>query len=489
LANSTPSILELAYAQWLTTEEQARERAVVQARAYHDGDQSVYLTERMKKVLGTDAKFNLNLVRTVVMAVAELLLVKRFECADEQQAEWAQVVWDAARMNEKHGDVHEGVLRDGEFFVIVDWDAANARPRFTPHQRYTDPTVFVAGASSANGDGFGCRAFYPDDDDNQPMLYASKRWTQYLGNGQARQRKTDYYPDRVEKYVAQGGAWIPANEDVDPDTGAIVFPLPWVDAHGEPLGIPVIHFRNPGLRSEAWDALPIQKLINKMLIDLLIAGDITAFRIFVALGFIPTSDGQAPRKNAQGEIENALDLEPGQIIGTPRAATEAAFNAIEPAQLTPFLETIEKAIAWTAMVTGTPVSRFQLTGQVASADSQKEGTTPLLSKCRNRQTRFGNAWIDAMTIARKLANVFGGESFDESQLITLLWEPLEPRDTLAELTEKEKFWTIVANTVAQTAGEISAEIVLRDLGWTDEQIFASGIRERVTQEVIPNVGQ
>jgi hypothetical protein len=94
-----------------------------------------------------------------------------------------------------------------------------------------------------------------------------------------------------------------------------------------------------------------------------------------------------------------------------------------------------------------------------------------------------------MTIARKLANVFGGESFDESQLITLLWEPLEPRDTLAELTEKEKFWTIVANTVAQTAGEISAEIVLRDLGWTDEQIFASGIRERVTQEVIPNVGQ
>lgn len=483
---SQPTLTELAYAQWLSVEEQARERAVVQARAYHDGDQMVYLTERMKNVLGQNAKFNLNLVRTVVMAVAEILLISKFDCDDKKQADWANAIWLANRMDEKNADVHEATLRDGEHFIIVDWDTANARPRFTPHQRYTDPTVFVNESAGANGDGFGCRAFYPGDDFNQPMQYASKRWTEYLGNGQARQRKTDYYPAHIEKYELLGGQWVAFREDFSQDTGELIWPLPWLDQQGKPLGIPVIHFRNPELRPEAWDALPPQQLINKMLIDLLVSGDLTAFRIFVALGFLPTSDGKEPRTNSKGEIENALTLEPGGIVGTTKSASETSFNAIEPASLTPFLETIEKAIAWTAMATGTPASRFQLTGQVASADSQKEGSTPLYAKARNRQQRFGNGWSDCFAMARKLQNTFGTQKFIKDKSIAPVWNPLEPRDTLAELTEKEKFWSIVANTVAQTAGEISAEMVLRDLGWTDEQIARSGIRERVTQEVIPN---
>lgn len=476
-----PNSLELAYAQWLTLDEQARERAVILARAYYAGDHYVHLTARMKRILGTEAKFNLNIVRVILSAVSELLIIDRFESGNEQLDQWANHIWRINRMDELQTDVHEGVLSDGEFFIIVDWDAERGIPRFSIHPRYTDPTITVEGTNLC-GDGFGCRAYYQNDDDSQPLLYVSKRWTEYLGDGRARQRRTDYYPDRIEKYAAQGGMWIPIEED-----GASV--IPWVDRSGKPLGIPVVHFRNPGMRPEAWDAICIQQLIDKTLLDMMMACDATAFRIFVALGFIPTTDNQPPRKNARGEIENALDIEPGQVIGTLRSPGEASFSAIDPAPLTPFLDVIDHAIQWAAMVTSTPLSRFQLTRQVASSESQKESVSPLYAKVRNRQVRFGNAWSDCFDIARKLSNVFGGASLDENLPIKPVWYPLEPRNVLQELDERAKFWSIVASTVSQTAGEISAEVVLRDLGWTDEQIAASHIRERVTEDVIPTTEQ
>jgi len=454
----TPTDLELAYMQWLTQEEQARERAIIQMRAFYDGDQQVYLTERMKRVLGTDTRLNLNLVRTVVQAVAELLIVNRFDCPDEAVAQWARDVWRANRMDQYSSDVHEGILRDGEYFVIVDWDSENKRPRFTPHQRYTDPTVFVSGANSANGDGFGCRAYYPNDDDSQPMEYACKRWTEDLGSGKARQRMTRYYPDRIEKYASDGLSWIPITDPEDNQ----VWPLPWVDAAGKPLGIPVVHFRNPGLRPEAWDALPIQKMLNKLLVDLLMSADITAFRIFVALGFVPTSDGEPPRKNARGEVENALDIEPGQVIGTTRAANEAEFRAIEPAQLTPLLDAIEKAINWIAMVTDTPLSRFQVTRQVASSESQKESRESLFAKARNRQIRFGNSWEDCLAMARRLANTFGNAGLDDGAAIETVWAPLETR-SVSDLALEWK---------AKREAGIPREQLWSEMGYSAEQITA-----------------
>lgn len=450
---------ELAFAQWMAAEEQARERAVVLARAYHDGEQAVYLTERMKKVLGSDAKFNLNLARTVVMAVAEILGVTAFAHPDSEQVQFAARVWSASRMDERHTDVHEGALRDGEYFVLVDWDTDKRLPRLTPQQRYTDASVTIAGNLAQTGDGFGMRAFYPDGDDNLPMQYAVKRWVEYR-DGKAYQRATKYYPDHVEKYIANGGGWELTLDEGDQvrEDGFI----PWVDQAGKPIGVPVIHFKNPGMRCEAWDAIPLQQVVNKALIDTLMAADMTAFRIFVALGFIPTSDGLEQRKNIKGVIENALDIEPGQIVGTTKSVGTADFRAIEPASLDALLALIERATIWTAMVTGTPVSRFQLTRQVSAVEAQKEGKEPLIAKARNRQTRFGNSWADCMAMARRLNNVYGDQMLDEATPIVPQWQSLETRN-IDNLTAEWK---------AKRDAGVPREQIWREMGYSPEQIAA-----------------
>ncbi|MBM3748923.1 MAG: hypothetical protein FJW34_24410, partial [Acidobacteria bacterium] len=269
--------LRLSFLEWMSSQETARQKAVVKARNYHDGEQSTFLNDRLKEFLylgkeSGEPDFHLNVCRSVVTAITERLLVSGFDSANEGLAKWAWSVWSDNRLDAGQDEVHEGAIRDGEYFVLVDWDSEKRRVRFTPHQRYTD--------GSNGGDGFGCKIWYPDDNPALPATYAAKRWTEVTDNSKARQRMTLYYPERVEKYAASGAAW----ERVS-DPGDAGWPLAWVDQQGQPLGLPVIHFYNPALRCEAWDGIPLQNAINKTLIDLLATADLTAFRIFVALGW------------------------------------------------------------------------------------------------------------------------------------------------------------------------------------------------------------
>lgn len=425
----TPTGAEIAFAHWLYEEELERQRQVVKARQYHDGDQPTFLTDRARAMLALsslDDDFCLNVTRGVIEAVTERLLIVGFKCIDAATAIWAWQSWQADRLDAKQNEVHEAAVRDGESFIIVDWDAERQRVTFIPHERYTDPQV--------GGSGQGCKATYLNDDPNQPMQFASKRWVEYLGNGQARQRLTIYYPDRIEKYMMAGqGQWTPIDAQTMRAEGDSAWPLPWVRSDGRPLGIPVVHFKNQALRPEAYDELPIQNAINKALIDTLVAGDVTAFRIFVARGFIPTTDGQAPRDDES----NWLELAPGQIVGTTKSANETAFSAIDGAPLDPLLNLLEKMVLWGAVVTRTPVNRYQFSGQVAAEGTLKQQSESLLAKIELKQIVLGDAWEDAMTVARRLQNEFGGgdqgQLLDEEAPIQSLWKNAEKRDRLQEL--------------------------------------------------------
>jgi hypothetical protein len=314
--------------------------------------------------------------------------------------------------------VHAGAVLDGEHFVIVDWDATAKRIRFYPHPRYTDPSV--------EGSGFGCKAHYPDGDPSQEMEFASKRWTETMVDEakqrQTLQRMTLYYPDRIEKYVmGKGGEWAQFAEDGQ------AWPVRWVDGTSAPLGIPVVHFRNPALRSELWNAFYVQDAINKTALDLLAAGDTAGFRILFAHGWIPTTDG----KEAASDGKNLLRIAPGQIIGS--AAADAGLDALEPTDLSKLEDVLNGWIMRLAQVTGTPVSRFQMTKQVAAEGTLKQQESKLIAKIEDRQVTFGNAWEDCLGMARRMANTFGAAGLDEEAQIESQWNPAAVRDETAEL--------------------------------------------------------
>lgn len=470
---------ELAFAAWQADEEKYRQREVVTARAYFEGALVVYATERIKNLLGlqasADVKLKLNIIRPIVNALVERMAVKGFlatvptsEAGDDEAGSdaasaaraWAERVWKLNALDIKQDDIAINTANEGEAFVVVDWDDKKRRPRFTPHPRYTDPTIASTQAGdtrnpreTGEGDGFGCKVFYENDDPNQDVVRASKRWREELGGGKARLRLTEYYPDRIEKYQVEGPKLTPIK-----DEGDAAWPLPWVDGAGVPLGVPVFHATAPDMRPGAIDAWGVQDAIVQAFIDLLAGNRIAAFRIFKAFGFYPTTDGLDPK----ADRSNWLNLEPGAIVGTrSKGPQEAAFEPIDGASPAAFLDTLDKLIYYAATTTDTPLSRFQMTGQVASESTQKEYKEPLLARILRLQARIGAMWSQAFSMALKLERLYGDASLAENATFEARWQPLEKR-SIDDLQKEAS---------AKKASGVPEEMIWREVwGYSEEQI-------------------
>ena len=445
-------LVELAFAGWQAEEERARQKNVVLVREYYDGDQHVRLTQRQKEYLGfqDSGRFAINYCATVVNAVWERLIVAALASKDDTLSKTAWNWWQRNRMDEKQDGVHRGAVRDGEYFVIVDLDE-EMQPRFTPHPRYANP--------QSGGSGFGCKAHYPNDLTSLPMEYASKRWTETMtlenNKRQTRQRMTVYYPDQIRKYrqAARTGesGWVRHQ-----DEGDTAWPIPWVDTAGKPLGVPVIHWRNPDLKSEIWDAIPPQDAVNKTAIDILAAADAAGFPIRIAQGFSATTDGKPPASDGS----NYLELTPGCWIEIPKDATA---TLLEGTDLTPLIAALDGWITKLAQVTGTPMNRFQITRQIAAEGTLKQQEAVLLSKVRVRQVRFGNSWEDALHMARRLANTFGNAGLSEDALLEVEWKPAATRD------EKEHIETL---GLKREKLNVPLETLWAEAGYSQEDIDA-----------------
>lgn len=455
-------IAELIYAEWQAEEELMRQRNVVLARDYFEGDHDVPLTERQKEFLGfnaDDERFAINYCRTVIAAVVDRLLVQAFDSTSEELAGWAWEAWQANRMDALQREVHEMAVRDGEAFVMVDWDGDEMAVRFVPHPRYTSP--------EEGGTGFGMKAFYANGEGRGRMTHASKRWTETeMGeNGKrvTRQRLTEYWPNEVRRYRMESvGREVKWQE---------IKRIPWVDANGQPLGIPVVHFRNPGGRSDLWDAIPIQDAINKAALDLLATADANGYRILFTRGFYPTTDGLAPESDGG----NYLEIYPGCILGHPDP--QAALDSLPGADLGPMIELMDSLILKLAQVTDTPTSRFQLTRQVAAEGTLKQQEEPLLAKVRTRQTIFGNGWENAMYAGRRLAVHFGPAAVAEGR-VEAQWAEAGTRDEKAHLE--------MLKLKAELG--VPAEQLWAEMGYDQEQIAEMRAMAGAELERTSNVG-
>lgn len=444
-----PEQLDLTYLEAVTEAERERQRQIVRARDYHEGDQPTFLSDRQREYLNIknpNEEFSMNVTRIVVTAVGERLIVKALTCGDEASQTAAAGWWKANRLGAVAADVHEQALVAGEHFVVVDWDTQAKAPRFTANPRCTSLDVDDAG-------GYGVWVDYPDDDPMRPPERAVKRWVDEGRDERGRTFTTSlatvYYPDRIEKYIYSGG-W---KQLV---TQGEAWPLPWKDAAGKPLGIPVIPFSNRSLRPEALDAWPLQDALNKTLIDLLAAADTNGFPIFKAFGYTPTTDG----KDLASDGSNALNIVPGIVIGSRKPPSEASFDVIPAAPLTELRELKADLVMDVAIVTDTPVSRFKISGQVAAEGTLKEQAEPLYAKVRIRQELFGAAWEQCFAMARKLANLYGSAGLDETQPYATAWEPISARSA----AEDQADWK-----AKREAGVPKRQIWL-EMGYTQEQI-------------------
>ena len=468
--------VEMSYFDAIVKALDEDDKKVALARNYHNGYQETYMDARVKEFLDLHSgihPFNLNICRTITLAVKDELSVSGFntsETADAEglkpQAKWAWDLWTACQMDSIQSEVHESALADRETFIIVIWDYRNNRPSFIHNYRYTP--LDVGGYS----DGQGVWAIYENDDINQPMKYAVKQWiqTDYSPTGTAKSytRRTLYYPDRIEKWQSTGGGWTHYLEQgIDPETGEPKepWPIPWVNDAKEPLGIPVIHFRNVGMMPEAWDAIPIQDAVNKTLVDILASNDLTAFQMLVALGWYPTTDGKEPKSDKS----NLLKVGPGQFIGSKDP--NAKFDVVKGNDPSALVTALQDMIMMAAQVTGTPTSRFTTTKLIASAETLKNQDQQLKKKATDRRVLFGDSWEHCMEMARKLNNFFGtGDELDETVVFFTTWLN---NQTLEDLAAKkllgipeETLWAEAGYSAEQIVNmKKTAEYLAREAGW------------------------
>lgn len=419
--------------------ERLRQQELIMARRYHEGRHPVRLTRRLQRYLGDEAELflpRLNFTRKISRGLAARLVVESLWSTAPEDAErtrqstWANALWGwdggGSRMPQKRPQLHTALVRDGEAYLLVDFDLEHGRARLTPHERFVDAETEIEGE---RGSGEGVRLYYPDDDADQPPLCGTKRWTARVprpdGSMESEARLTVYWPNRVQKWKGSGSGWILVEE------------LPWTRdgrSGGPAIGIPFVHLRTPEMKPAAREAIPIQKGLNKLYLDMLAASDFDAWRLLVAFGWEPPAE-----------------IEPGTVIGSTRSPSEASIQAIEPGEPGRQLALLDKLIDLMSDVTNVPLTLLQRSGQRAAEGTLQEEKEDFIKLVQDYADALGAGYSDALRIARKLENVFGStEPMEESCGFEVKWG---------------SFW---ARTTSEKQGETSAMLAA---GFPREEIW------------------
>jgi hypothetical protein len=424
-----PGSMSQLIKEWIDKQEQALRSNYLTFEAYYAGQQDVKLTNRLRAFLPQDLKVRDNFCEVVVDSQAERLIVRGFDTSgDRALAEFTQDLWEFNRMDGKQILVHTEASKKGDAYVLVDWDEENARPRFT----FQEPDTVIPHYNSIT----------------RQVDFLSKKWlVEHLGQADET-RLNLYYSDRIEKYVLRGGVWQRAQDEDDE-----AWPLPWTMNDGTGIGPAIVHFRNkPGTdnlgRSELENVIPLQDILNKTLVDLVMVMDTMGWPQRYVIG------SEAPAstfKTMPGIVWRVKGNDPGSI----------RVGQFEPANVQGILDTIQMLIQHISGVSKTPQHLFHLEGNYPSGEALKTAEAGLVHKVQQRQTGLGNSWEDVMKLAIRLQNTFGAGTLPDEHSISTVWADPETRNEEAHI-----------NSLAVKRDKIGIpqKQIWRELGYTEEQI-------------------
>ena len=467
----TPQQLERFIHLQAIVDRQADDAARVRAyRDYYAGNHPILLSKRQQEYLGalvedTEFVFAHNLIRSVLDTLRERLDVSGFSIngasADEAELSEtpepaAQVAalfwqwWKDSKNDSAQIVLYRRAMRDGKAYVIVDWDAAAGRPKFIVHR-------LDAGDVQP-----GIIMHHDPDDENEP-LYATRYFYTFdpLNPGKTGiQRKTVYLPGEIRKYIMAGdGQWAPHM-----DAGDSAWPLPWVDATGAPLGIPVIEFANPS-GSEIDPIIGIQIALNKTWLDLIAAADTNGFPL-LAIEYQNDGNFGAIQDDAGIDGNDEFRISPGRAIEVDNANVKR----LEASNLQPMIETMWTIVQAISGVSRTPAYYLRPVGggDVPSGEALKQLESGLVKRAQERQLIFGQAWENAFSMAYRLAQTFGNVPEVDPLSIQTVWTDANVRNELAQaqMGQAYKALGVPDNTIWQTVlGFTPSEVA----GWKADQ--------------------
>ena len=436
-ANAPINPASLALMHWTAEEVNEQQGRYAALREWYDGEQDVPLTDRQQEYLSTSAYFPwaLNYLRLPVELCVERLTVVGFDGPDGIGGqdglidEW----WTSGRMDGLQNQVHRAAARDGDTYLLIEWDKENERPVFYHH--------------AAHDGTEGMKVHYLSNL-RREMTMASKTWTESRFNDRGQmeviRRLNLYLPDRVEKYIESGRGWQVFETPGEP------WPMPWLIGR-----IPVVHFRwkdggGSYGESELKSLIPLQEAINKAALDEMETADKTGAQLLTLTG--ATWPADAPNVRA------------GDVLSVSDPA--ASWGSVPPGDLSQLRERINDYIIRIAQLAHIPLQYFQVTGQIASSATQQADDSQLVAKVRSEAVALGNAWEDALYIALKLTEVYGdGRDLLRGQNIECRWADFERVDRLAVEERRANILTALVNAGASIEGALA----LPALGYSEEE--------------------
>jgi hypothetical protein len=439
--NRPINLADLALMAWTADEYDEQQGRYTSLRDWYNGVHNIPLTPRQQLYLERDSlfKFAVNYLRLPVELCVERLTVEGFDGPDGIGGEGGLIDewWTSGRMDALQNQVHRAAIRDGDTYLLVEWDDENGRPVFS-HEPAYDGTE-------------GMKVHYLSNLKRE-MTMASKVWTESrfddLGKIKTVRRLNLYQPDVIKKYEDLGKGWQPYKDNPgDP------WPIPW------PMGrIPVIHFRwkddggNWG-ESELYQLITLQELINKTSLDELEAADAAAFQRLIVSGMGPPSEA------VSFAINSILFL-------NHTAAANVGVTIVPPGDLSQLRDQVSALIIRMAQISHIPLQYFQITGAIASADTQAADDTQLTAKVKSEAVAIGNAWEDAMYIALKLNELYGdGRDLARGENIECVWADFERVDPLA-LEERR---AAIVRALVDAGLSVDGVLALPALGYTEEE--------------------
>jgi hypothetical protein len=425
------NLADQALLRWLKQDDMMQQADYQIYRQYYDGQHNVPLTPRQADYLERNGvRFRFNFLQLPVRVLMQRLTVVGFDAPDPLGGrdgilwQW----WNHNRMDALHKVVEKATAVDGDSYVLVEWDSERGEPRFY-HEKAYDGSE-------------GVKATYGTST-RREIAFASKRWREIdPTTGKSWRRLNIYTPTEIYKYRTDGASeygWAAYQEDGE------VWPLPW------PLGVvPIVPFRhdddggNWG-RSELEDLLAPQNALNKAVLDLVEGADKTAHQIITLTG------GKA----------GGLTINPGQILWHERP--DASFSYIPSGDIEKLIRLKNDFIVTIAQLGQVPLSYFQITGQVASAETQQADDTGLVSKAEDMSVSYGNAWEDVMIMALRMSNEFGGTNYSLDGISTH-WGAFDRIDKMGQALKKAEIVTALVNAGATLEG------AAREAGYGDESI-------------------
>jgi hypothetical protein len=391
------------------------------AEQYYCGEKGVPLLDRAKEYLERSGlPYTENFCRLIVLSQKRRLKLEGFQVEDDEAAsDWLTNTWFGRRRGDRlQGVVHLETLKLGDGFVIVDWDTRRAGlvRRGTTRGRSSRSTTTRTAMSC-------CTSRRPG---RRPGRASRTR------TGRTIRRLNLYYPDRVEKWFSPdsgdgggGSVWAPYLVDTD-EGGIVQWPIPWTmngDFDGEPIGIPVFHFREqPGAglfgESVLRDPIRLQDALDKQSVDLHMVMDQLGWRW-------PWIAGLTEKQ------QEALQLAIGDIALLPEGAEMGQLDGQDPR---PMMETLEGTIARMAVLSSTPLHELTVNGEQPSGESRKMAELRVAA-AEDRHVYLGNTWEDVARMANRLAVVFGDGTvpvIDPDAEIDAQWDSAATRDELLE---------------------------------------------------------